>query len=96
MDLGYDKRNIVIIRVIDLIRKELKNMINEVIGLCTVKQSGLEKILSIHPKFNSPAVRRHIKNPNTKMEYATAEYLESITGVPINQIIEIPNNFKEN
>lgn len=57
-------------------------------GLYTVKQEGLQKILSDYPNF--PAVKRHINNPNSKMQYATALHLYSETNVPVNEIIEIP------
>jgi hypothetical protein len=57
-------------------------------GLYNVKQEGLQKISSDYP--NIPAVKRHINNPGSQMQYATAQYLNTETGVSINEIIEIP------
>lgn len=57
-------------------------------GLYNVKHEGLKKIFSNYP--NIPAVKRHIKNPDLKMQYATGQYINIETGVPINEILEIP------
>jgi hypothetical protein len=57
-------------------------------GLYNVKQKGLQKISTEHP--NIPAVKRHKMNPDSQMQFATANYLNKETGVSINEIIEIP------
>ncbi|MGY3716921.1 hypothetical protein ACWE42_15505 [Sutcliffiella cohnii] len=63
-------------------------MTNDVKGLCNVNRKGLLKISSDFP--NIPAVKRHINNKDSKMQYATARYLSKITKVPLDEIIEIP------
>lgn len=67
-------------------KKGVKQM---AIGLCKTKQEGLWEIASKHP--NIPAVIRHIKNPDARMQFSTAHYLSAETNVPIHKIIEIPH-----
>ncbi|MGX1266617.1 hypothetical protein RKD55_004561 [Rossellomorea marisflavi] len=57
-------------------------------GLYKVKQEGLLKIASKHPHI--PAVKRHIKNPDSRMQFSTAHYLSAETNVPVRDILEIP------
>lgn len=68
-------------------KKEVEYM--NVKGLYKVKQEGLLKIASMHP--NIPAVKRHIKNPDARMQFSTAHYLSAETNVPIHDILEIPH-----
>lgn len=57
-------------------------------GLCKVKQEGLQEMAAKYP--NIPAVKRHMNNPESKMQYSTANYLHLETGVALENIIEMP------
>lgn len=65
-------------------RKEVEDI--NVQGLRKVKQEGLQIIASKYP--NIPAVKRHMENPESKMQFATAYYLHMETGVALENIIE--------
>lgn len=55
-------------------------------GLRKVKQEGLKEIDSMFP--NIPAVKRHMEDPESRMQFSTAYYLHTETGVALENIIE--------